>query len=726
MDPKAQLLNHLRPKHLLLILDNFEHLLEGVTLLSDMLESSPGIKLLITSRERLNLLEEWLLPLGGMGFPQGEEPTVANEEDYDAIRLFVQRARRVRRDFSLSMAGPHWVARICQLVEGMPLAIELATPWLRMMSCEEVAQEIEGGLDFVATTLRDMPERHRSMRAVFDHSWSLLSAEERSVLQKLSVFRGGFHRKAAEAVAVRPSQSPSPLMLLSSLVDKSWVRSLPSGRYELHELIRQYGAEKLEAVEEADQVRDRHSRCYGAFLQEREEHLHGRGQAEALQEILEDLDNVWAAWHWAVERGGVETIGHCVEALHYLHQMRGWYHEVAEAFEEAAIMLRQRLDAAAHNREQGARQEATLVLASVLSSLADLLYFLAQQERATALAEESLALLEQVERNPRRDRVTIHAKVMLGNVYRVRGDTMEGQQLHQEALALAEEIGDRWGRQHALHWLGINARSEARYAEAEELLLQAIAIAEEAGERFWRAGCLDNLSWILYAQGQYQRAVALAHESLQLREEIGDRHHSGFSFVRLGEIATALGNYGLAEEYFQRSLATVDESGDPAVRAEALHGQGTLALALECYEEAKGLFAGGLAIGHELALWHCVRNQIGLGYATLALGEIGEAREWLCEAMAGAMKLGRTHLAVSALMGLAAVRAEEGDADRAVEFGALVLHHPTTYQLDRDRVQDLLSQLESELSPETLATAVARGQARELEEVVAEIVEGRR
>jgi len=176
-DLRTQLLDALRDRQMLLILDNFEHLLEGVGLVARMLAEAPGLKLLATSRERLNLREEWLLELWGMQSPGDEEiaagASISALEGYSAVQLFVQSASRVRRDFSLEMAGASAVARICQSVEGMPLAIELAAPWIRVMSCDDIVRETERNAGFLTTTLRDVPARHRSMRAVFDHSWGL-------------------------------------------------------------------------------------------------------------------------------------------------------------------------------------------------------------------------------------------------------------------------------------------------------------------------------------------------------------------------------------------------------------------------------------------------------------------------------------------------------------------------------------------------------------------------
>jgi len=361
IDPQAQLLNHLREKHLLLILDNFEHLVEGATLVTQILRTDAHVKMLVTSRERLNLQGEWLLPLRGLAFPDEQEAIGATEEGYEAIQLFMQRARQVRPDLTLARADPWWVSRICQLVDGMPLAIELAAPWVRAMSCEDIAREIEGNLGFLTTTLRDVLPRHRSMEAVFQHSWRLLSTEKQSVLRRLSVFRGGFRRQAAEVVA------GASLPILSALVDSSWLRLSTSGRYDMHELIRQYSAERLSAAtleseraekghEDADDMRGLHSRYFGIFLQEREGRLRGRGGVEALREIVEEVDNVRAAWQWAVQQEDTETIDRCVESFCLAGQRCGWYHEVLQALEEGAVKLRQQVELSAcdpdHRREK--------------------------------------------------------------------------------------------------------------------------------------------------------------------------------------------------------------------------------------------------------------------------------------------------------------------------------------------------------------------------------------
>jgi predicted ATPase/DNA-binding SARP family transcriptional activator len=529
-DPQTQLLNYLRERHLLLNLDNFEHLLEGTPLVAEILRSAPGIRLLVTSRERLNLRGEWLFPLRGMGEPEKEaiiqagedgdviEQAVAVMEGYSAVELFVQCARQVRPDFSPVAAGAGWVARICRLVEGMPLAIELAAPWTRVMGCEAIAREIEGGLGFLATTLRDMPQRHRSMRAVFDHSWGLLSVEERSVLRQVSVFRGGFRREAAEAMAVRPSQSPASLTVLTALVDSSWLRVLPSGRYEMHELVRQYCEEHLEQdPEPSERVRDRHSEYYTAFLDEREARLKGRDQVEALESILEEMGNIRAAWDWAVERGDVEALGRSVASLWLVSERRGWYHEMEQAFGRAAARLTEQLDLIRPDQRALGAEDTTIVLAQIISRQAHHCFRFGSVEEALTLLEESLALLRGVVRSPRQQEASVWTKTMLGWILNhIAIDRPRASQLLQEVLDQATEAGDQWNSVFAAWSLSGSAHRSGQYLRAEAYLRQAIAITDESGDLWWRAWCLDSLNQILWAKGEYQRAASVAEERYQI------------------------------------------------------------------------------------------------------------------------------------------------------------------------------------------------------------------
>ncbi len=213
-EPRIQIVRYLQEKQILLVMDNFEHLLDGVGLVSEVLQTTAGVKILATSRERLNLQEEWVFALDGLSYPT--ESTTDSPETYGAVRLFVQRASQVKTHFSFA-DNTQAVLSICQQVEGMPLGLELAASWLRAMSCQQIVDQMTHDLDFLTTPLRNIPERHRNLRTVFTQSWNLLSSDEQAILMKLSVFRGGFDLDAAKKVA-------GHLRALAGLADKSLIR----------------------------------------------------------------------------------------------------------------------------------------------------------------------------------------------------------------------------------------------------------------------------------------------------------------------------------------------------------------------------------------------------------------------------------------------------------------------------------------------------------------------
>jgi predicted ATPase len=365
------------------------------------------VKVIVTSRERLNLRGEWVFQVRGMPVPVEREFSSHNGnqsdglENYSSIQLFLESARRVFADIVLTEVDKPHVVRICRLVEGIPLGIELAAAWVKMLSCEEIAREIEHNYEFLATSLRDMPERHRSLQAVFDYSWEMLSAEERQAMGRLSVFRGGFRREAAVQVA------RTSLMTLSALVDKSFLqRNAPTelgtlvaeseARYEMHEMLRQYAAEKLNEhtgriidgrfiSEVEEQAQKNHSHYYAEYLFQRKDHLRGERQKETLAEIGEEIENVRAAWQWAIQHKEVQTIGKCLVALFYFYDIRGWVQEGVEAFREAVDQL-WKIKAETPDKVE------PLIFAQALVRCGRLYHLLGQYDPAQDLIREGLAL----------------------------------------------------------------------------------------------------------------------------------------------------------------------------------------------------------------------------------------------------------------------------------------------------------------------------------------------
>ena len=318
---QEQLLDYLGERSTLLVLDNFEHLVEGADLLAEIIERAPKVELLTTSRERLNVQSEWVLDVHGLGLTEN------GDGGSGALRLFVERATQVEPGFSLDDDEDLEARRICGLVDGLPLGIELAASWVSVLSCAEIADEIERNIDFLATSMRDVPERHRSLRAAFDQSWRLLSGEQQQALARLSVLRGDFGREAAVAVA------DADLRLLSELVSKSLVRRSGFGRFELHELLRQYAAERLAASpgEERD-AHERHARHYAAMLLERQAALMVPELAVARDELRGELDNLRAAAEWVVAEDDERVALPVLDALYAFLFMHSWF-DGAETFE---------------------------------------------------------------------------------------------------------------------------------------------------------------------------------------------------------------------------------------------------------------------------------------------------------------------------------------------------------------------------------------------------------
>ncbi|MCX6049558.1 MAG: BTAD domain-containing putative transcriptional regulator, partial [Chloroflexi bacterium] len=327
-NPAEQLFEMIGSKRLLLVLDNFEHLTEGAGLLLALLRQSPNVVLLITSRERLNLQAEDLFELQGLPTPTNIADAAAST--FAAVRLFVDRAHRLDKHFKLSADQLPHVVRICQLVEGFPLAIELAATWLGDLTCQGIVAELTAGLDRLETTLRDIDPQHRSLRAVFDASWRLLSAAERRTLAQITVFRSGFSVDAARAIA-----NASPL-LLSGLRNKSLLRYAGAQRYDMHALVHQFSGEFLAADRPAArQVRYAHAQYFLTLMATQAGDLDTRNARLAGDRIQPDWENVALAWQWAIEVGSLDLLHHALDGIVRFCDLRGLFQEVQMLLERS-------------------------------------------------------------------------------------------------------------------------------------------------------------------------------------------------------------------------------------------------------------------------------------------------------------------------------------------------------------------------------------------------------
>jgi predicted ATPase len=710
-------LDYLRQKAMLLIMDSFEHLLagpepgrgDGAGLVADVLQTAPDVKILTTSRARLNVQGECLFHLAGMDFPEplpaAEAETPEDALHYSAVKLFLQSARRVKPGFELAADDLKYVARICRLVGGMPLGILLAAGWLEMLTPGEIADEIEASLDFLETDLRDVPERQRSMRAVFDHSWNLLTERQRSVIRALSVFRGGFTRVAAQEV------TGASLRELRALVDKSLLQRDPAGRYGIHELLRQYAEEKLGRAGAKEEVsRAHHSAYYAGFLQQRESQLIGSDKKKTIAEIGVEIENVRAAWDWAVAHGEIEDINCALRSLAEFYHSRAWYQQGEEAFSRAAQGL-------TGSQNVIASSESRMVLGRVLLQLGRFCNSLGRIERGRGVLKDSLAMFRDLDAR----REMAYALCYLGGVAPTQ---TEGESLYQKGLAVFREVGDRRGIALSLRGLGWTAIFRGEYRAAKQLFEESLGIFRQLGNQEGIATSLDDLGYTAWVLGEYELAKQLHQEGLALYRQLSDQRGIADCADFLAIAAAGLGEYEEAKQLWLESLALFEEIGHPYGMAWALVNRGEVANLLEEYTEAIRLAQKGLAlfkrIDYRRGIAHSIRV---LGDAACGLGDLQGAKRHFCQALEAAMTLQVMPFTLHTLIGIATLLAAEGDREQALELLVLVLHHPISWQWVRDRAARVVVRLEAELSPDIVASARERGRVRDLGATVAELLD---
>ncbi len=670
-DPKAQLLAYLHEKELLLILDNFEPLLKdtdgeaaaSASLVAGMLRACPGVKLLVTSRERLNLQAEWLLPLAGL--------RVADE----AVSLFVQSARRVQPSFAPEGQAQS-IADICRLVEGLPLAIELAAGWTPVLSCEQVAHRLRQDTDLLATRLRDVPKRHRSLRALFDHSWRLLSDAERDLLMKLSVFRGGF--AADEAATVCGAGLP----VLLTLVQKSLVRSDGQGRYDLHELIRRYAADRLAESGALQQVQARHFDAYLSLVETAEAYFTGPEAIQWFDRLELEQGNLNAALDWALEHADDQTLIRLTLPLAGGYWPGGYW------------------------SQRGNWGEAAERLRHVLARLAE-----------DASPERVLILLD------------------YANFVARSGRPRDALPYIQEAYALAQRVEDP-------HLLGLAAAvmSMAVPAERQRFLQQAIPLLRQAEVRPTLAGALWIWGDELRSQGALAQARAANEESLQIFRQMGNVTHIVYPLGSLGRLALLDGDLAGARHNFAECEELCRRIRNRVSLANSLLGLGMVHLYQSEPSPARAALQEALAVSEEIAHRPLVPNILTwLALVAMAEGDLDQAGQYLNQSLNAYTKLyaaNGAHISASdfqyversrlieALLAAArfhATRDRPVSAARLLSFAENMLqeHH---YRLDPP-LQAMVSDLHSQLDVPVLAAAWAEGRAMTLEQAVAYALE---
>jgi predicted ATPase/DNA-binding XRE family transcriptional regulator len=535
-DVRTRILGYLRDKTALLVLDNFEHLVQGAGVLTELLQQAPRVKLLVTSREKLNLQGEWTLELAGLSVPP--EAIELEGGRYDALTLFEQGIKRARPDLQFTDVERAAAVRICNLVEGLPLALELAAAWVNVLSCEEIAREIEKTFDFLKTSTRDVPERHKSLRAVFEHSWKLLTEDERIAMSSLSVFRGGFSRDAAETVA------SASLETLSNLVAKSLIRRAENGRFDVHEVIRQYASTHLE---DDKPVREKHGVYFLSMLAGVEDALKGREQFAAVRQLTEEFGNLQLAWEWGVQNESFTLMHKGLPSMWLAYDLRGW---LKIGFEQTSSFIQA-------VRMKAATPELKLILAHALAFHGMFCFRLGDYVRAKSSLDESLSIL----RLMNLPKALIPALIFNGIVTSLMGEVSQARAFMDEGVSLAKQLNDVWFMALGQFNQGFQAGMLGEREDAYRLMQAGLSLWREMGNMRFTGMALNFISPIAIDLDLREEARAFLDESLRLTTAVKDQWGMGTALGRLGVLSMLEGDLIEAEAKLQQSVSIFTELG---------------------------------------------------------------------------------------------------------------------------------------------------------------------
>jgi predicted ATPase len=611
-DPLGVIHKFVAQKSILIVLDNFEQLTSEVELVSRLLEVCPNLVLIVTSRERLQLEEEFVLPISGVPIPdQGSK--LADAELSDAVRLFVQRAKRARLDFALSESDLPAVLEVCRLLEGSPLGIELAAALVKLLPLPEIANEIARNLDVLETSTRNTKEGHRSLRAVFEQSWQRLSAREQGAFARMAVFQGGFTREAASEVA------GATIPVLGTLVDRSLLRVNTDGRYDRHVLVHQYATEKLELMTDVQRTREKHAKCFLALAQTADPELYGANKAVWLARLALEHENLRAALDWSESQGEYELGLRLSGVLKNYWMIRG------------------------HLREGSERLEHLLKLEA------------SSQTRVP---------------------VTVRATALTGAAWLMHAhdDFAQATLLFEESAALRQTLGETGGLEAALVNEAMLARAEGDYVRATTLLEQSLSHHRAQGNResIGRDGIglsLSRLALVLCEQGQYTRADALCEESLALHRTLGDRGGIAATLLAQSDIAREQGDGLRTRALAEESMKLFEDLGEEWGIAFSLNNLALAAYAQGDLEQAHSLALE--SVNKARTLWGAApsaESLASLALIALARNDLEQARDALCESLSAAWKYGPRWLVAVGLEGFSWLAVGESRAERSVEL----------------------------------------------------------
>lgn len=632
-------------RNVLLVLDNMEHLLSGIPLLLTLLQKAPRFQLLVTSRERLNVRWETLVEIDGL-------PSA------DAFDLFVQAAKRQRPKFVVTPENKLCIEKICKLTVGMPLAIELAAVWTRLRTCREIALAISDNLDFLSSQQRDLPDRHRSVRAVFEHSWGSLSTEEQKILSRMTLFRGGFSADSAYKIANATWARLAPLVDKSLLQQRLYNKdSTPQVRYDMHPLLRQFSAEKLQ-----DQaVAERHAAYFTDFIDSRSTQIQ-QGGVVALNDVQREMGNIRTAWQYSIDHQTVELVARMVIPLGYFLDMRC-------RWAETITLYYQLLDSI-----DGIDPTILFIRAAALATVGNAHTRLMRFYDAEVTLSESLALFQRLEHT---DGITF-CLFALARAAQHSGDIEGAWKLYQQSHDLAHEIGDLLGMGRANINRADIAFSTGDYSAGEAFARQALSQFNQFGDQRGIAVALLNLGRGDIVHNRLAKAIRRTEQSASLAKEVGATQVRGQALCVMGQAQFYGGDHIAAESTLREALSLFSGIGADASVVQTWSLLARLAVAQDNTDEAKTLTNRVKRLSQHLDYAEGnVWGQSLTGELALADGDLDSAECELRRALQNAHKLGHTPLILDIVALMAQVYEQKDEKLARAMFG-MVKQHPAS------------------------------------------------
>jgi predicted ATPase/DNA-binding SARP family transcriptional activator len=667
--PRRQLTGWLHGKNILLLIDNMEHMLAGAGAITYLLQTTAAgasCKILATSRQRLSLAEEWVMPVRGMAYPAVNDSDVAQ---FDAMKLFWQRARMINPNFSFSVAAKPFAAQICRMTGGHPLAITLAASWTRVIPCAEIAAEMKRDLAILQTHDGDVESRHQDLHTVLRQSWEKLSPAAQASLLKLALLPGGFTRKTGTAVA------QATLFVLQELVDYAFL-SRDEERYYIHELLRQFAVELLARRGDEAAAKEEMMGYYGRFLQEKTAELHDERHRAAIRAIHSELANIRACWQWACELKNSDFLHAGMESIALYYEFHGLFQEGKDLFAAAEKLAADdnHFDDGQRGRFQARRGLFLHYSGQVEESGKLLKLALAQAEKSGDEMEAGFCtghLWRYAYTSNHLDDVAYYAQrtldiarrtgdmLLLGAAtnglvgYHIRkGEFETAEAYNRESLAVYKRLGSPLKEASATHNLAFGILFQGKNKEAEQLLRDCLAVSVHHQDVFLEMRMLISLSWAVSNQKRYEEAIDMLERALSIARSLGYRSGEGEILRNMGEVYIEMGAYNLAH----------------AVLHEAL----------PIHREVN-------------SLWATAFNQLVICDLLLAQGKLDEAEEALATGLALAQESGEQLVAVGWVT-LAKLRLRQGDRKAAAALAQQVLDSAEAIPESRKKAQLVLAE----------------------------------